>query len=95
MNSTRQSWPERQTRFRPFRFVNRRTAFLVVGALMLAIGAALNWDWLIAVGIGPIVLSLLPCAVMCLLGVCMHKGKLDANDIAKGGKSQAPLKTGE
>jgi hypothetical protein len=34
-------------------------------------GAALGWPWLVAVGAAPIILSVLPCAVMCALGLCM------------------------
>jgi hypothetical protein len=49
----------------------RGLAALVVSAL--AIGAALNWSWLVAVGIAPLLLTVLPCAVMCGLGLCMNK----------------------
>jgi len=47
----------------------------VIAAIMLAvgIGAALNWSWLVAVGIAPLLLAVLPCAVMCGLGLCMSK----------------------
>jgi hypothetical protein len=34
----------------------------------------LNWGWLTAVGAAPILLSLLPCAAMCALGLCMRGG---------------------
>ena len=44
---------------------------LVVSALV--VGAALNWSWLVAVGIAPLLLTVLPCAVMCGLGLCMNK----------------------
>src|SRR5680860_195190 len=46
-------------------------AVLVVSALV--VGAALNWSWLVAVGIAPLLLTVLPCAVMCGLGLCMNK----------------------
>lgn len=46
-------------------------AALVV--LALVIGAALNWSWLVAVGIAPLLLTVLPCAVMCGIGLCMNK----------------------
>src|SRR5262249_54193299 len=42
-----------------------------LGAGVLLTGIALNWSWLVAVGIAPILLSTLPCLVMCGLGVCM------------------------
>src|SRR3546814_2254480 len=39
---------------------------------------ALNWSWLAAIGIAPIILSLLPCAGMCALGLCMmHRKSAD------------------
>lgn len=82
--------PEWRLSSHSFRFLNRRGVLLTAGALALGIGAALNWNWLIAAGIGPIVLGLLPCAVMCLLGVCMHKGKgkMDPHNVAKEDEPQ-------
>ena len=49
----------------------RGIAVLVVSALV--IGAALTWSWLVAVGVAPLLLAVLPCAVMCGLGLCMNK----------------------
>jgi len=49
----------------------RGLAALVLSALV--IGAALNWSWLVAVGVAPLLLTVLPCAVMCGLGLCMNK----------------------
>jgi len=46
-------------------------AVVVVSALVL--GAALNWSWLVGVGIAPLLLTVLPCAVMCGLGLCMNR----------------------
>jgi hypothetical protein len=47
----------------------------VIGMIVLAvvIGVALNWSWLVAVGIAPLLVAVLPCAVMCGLGLCMSK----------------------
>ena len=46
---------------------------LIVLAITIAIGGvALNWGWLVAVGFAPILLAILPCAVMCGLGLCMN-----------------------
>lgn len=49
----------------------------LVGAGMLAAGAALygGWDWLVASGVGVVVLGLAPCLAMCALGLCMGRGK--------------------
>ena len=46
---------------------------LILAGLVLATGLALNWGWLTAVGIAPILISLAPCAAMCALGLCMNK----------------------
>lgn len=52
--------------------VNRKvlavSALLIVGA-----GLALNWSWLVAAGVAPIILALAPCAAMCALGMCMSR----------------------
>lgn len=62
---------------------------LIVGGLVVIAGLALGWNWLSAVGLAPIILSLAPCAVMCAVGACaMRKGnsscsKPDAADAAK------------
>lgn len=43
-------------------------ALVVVGAALV-----LNWGWLAAIGVAPILLALAPCAAMCALGLCMGK----------------------
>ncbi|MGY4285254.1 hypothetical protein ACVWXO_004474 [Bradyrhizobium sp. LM2.7] len=44
----------------------------ILFAVALAVFAALNWSWLVA-AVASILLSVLPCLVMCGLGLCMHK----------------------
>ena len=44
---------------------------IVLAALVAAAVIASGWSWLVAVGVAPILLSLLPCAAMCALGLCM------------------------
>ena len=44
----------------------------ISGIAVVAMGLALNWSWLVAVGAAPLILSLAPCAVMCALGLCMN-----------------------
>lgn len=47
---------------------------IIVGLVaLLGIGFAFGggWGWLVAIGVAPVILSLLPCAVMCGLGLCM------------------------
>jgi hypothetical protein len=49
---------------------NRR----VLIALAAAVVTILNWNWLVAIGVAPIILSLLPCAAMCAIGLCAMRG---------------------
>ena len=56
---------------------------LIVMAIGIAAGGmAMNWGWLVAVGVAPILLAVLPCAAMCGLGLCMNKagGKSCSSD---------------
>lgn len=52
-------------------FPRSRMGLLVLGGGALALAAGLNWGWLVAAGIAPILLAVLPCAAMCALGLCM------------------------
>ena len=54
-------------------FTRRRLLFVGAATLMGG-GMALNWGWLSAIGLAPILVSLAPCAVMCGLGLCMKGG---------------------
>lgn len=53
---------------------SRRQTLMLAGVTAAAGGAALNWGWLTAMGVAPILLSLAPCAAMCALGLCMRGG---------------------
>ena len=50
-----------------------RNGVIALVVLAMVVGAALNWTWLVAVGIAPLLLTVLPCAIMCGLGLCMNK----------------------
>ncbi len=67
-------------RWRMFDVVRRRlgsrgalAAVSILVAAGVAIAAAANWSWLVASGIASVLFSVLPCLVMCGLGLCMHK----------------------
>jgi len=51
----------------------------------------LKWDLLVAAGIAPLILGLLPCAAMCALGICMSrmggKGECAKNEVASEASS--------
>jgi hypothetical protein len=54
-------------------YLSSRWMLLAIGALVLIIGATLNWGWLVAAGIAPILIAVAPCAIMCGLGLCAMK----------------------
>ena len=51
-----------------------RSSLIIAALALIAAGMALNWNWLVAVGAAPLILSLAPCAAMCALGLCMMRG---------------------
>ncbi|HEY4721004.1 MAG TPA: hypothetical protein VII92_04105, partial [Anaerolineae bacterium] len=66
----------------------RRTLFVLAAGLIVG-GIAANWGWLVAVGLAPILIAILPCAVMCALGLCMHKmAGNNRNGVANGANVQ-------
>ncbi len=60
----------------------RRQSLMVAGFAAIGGGAALNWDWLTAVGAAPLILSLAPCAAMCAFGLCMRGSSCAKTDSA-------------
>jgi hypothetical protein len=56
-------------RIRPL--LRGRRALVAIG--LLAVAAVLAWqrNWLTAIGIAPVLVSLAPCAAMCAMGICM------------------------
>ena len=46
---------------------------LALAAVVLVAGVAFNWSWLVAAGVVPLLLGILPCAVMCGVGLCLMK----------------------
>jgi hypothetical protein len=54
-------------------YLGGRGGLLIVAATVVAGGLALNWSWLVAAGIAPLLIGVLPCVAMCALGLCMHK----------------------
>ena len=54
-------------------YLGNRKVLLVLAVAIVGAGLALNWSWLVAAGIAPILLALAPCAAMCALGLCMSR----------------------
>lgn len=48
-----------------------KRGLIVLGGTVIVAGLALNWSWLVAIGLAPLLLTALPCVVMCAVGVCM------------------------
>src|SRR3546814_16198635 len=53
-------------------YLGGRKALIALAGLIVVAGGALNWSWLVEVGVAPLLLSVLPCAAMCALGLCMN-----------------------
>ena len=70
------------------RWLPRRRLLFVGAATVMGGGMALNWGWLTA--IGPVLVSLAPCAAMCGLGLCMKGGSGGKCNDAGGGKPDQP-----
>ncbi len=51
-----------------------RRGWLLIAGVVIVSGSALNWGWLTAVGLAPLLIAIAPCAVMCGLGLCMMGG---------------------
>jgi hypothetical protein len=54
-------------------YLTGRRGLIALAAIALTAGLALNWGWLVAAGIAPVLIPVLPCVAMCALGLCMNK----------------------
>src|SRR5713101_5799416 len=53
-------------------YLGNRWALLGLASLAVVAGLSFGgWGWLVAAGLAPVILSVLPCLVMCALGICM------------------------
>lgn len=77
----------------------------ILGCVILAAGGGLaagGWGWLVAAGIAPILLAILPCVITCGLGLCVlgmsiraksnaapasDTATLDSDSVIRGGDS--------
>jgi hypothetical protein len=73
------------------RWLRGRRAVVVAALAAVGAGLALGLPSLVALGVAPILVALLPCAAMCALGVCMMRAggrscrETSASDAASGG----------
>jgi len=54
-------------------YLGGRRGLLILAVLAIVVGLVMNWSWLAAAGIAPILIGVLPCVAMCALGLCMNK----------------------
>ena len=57
---------------RALKFGGRRK-WLLLGVVAVATGLAFGWKTLAVAGLGPILIALLPCAILCALGLVAMK----------------------
>jgi hypothetical protein len=69
-------------------YLTNRMVLAVLAVAVLGAGLALNWSWLVAAGIAPILVALAPCAAMCALGLCMNKMGRKSCSTGKNGAAQ-------
>jgi hypothetical protein len=67
----------------------------VLAASALGLGLMLNWSFLVAAGVAPLIISLLPCVAMCALGLCMNgaRGRSCAMEQTSAGQDPLPTQT--
>lgn len=70
--------------------IGKRGMYWGLAAVLLAGGLALNWSWLVAVGIAPLLVAVAPCAAMCALGLCMRKGTGESCSKQAGPAQETP-----
>ena len=70
-----------------------RRGLIVLAVVLVLAATALNWSWLVAVGIAPLLVAFAPCAAMCALGLCassMGGGSCSSKETTAGnGAAQA------
>lgn len=66
-------------------YLGGRRAWLALAALAGLGGLVLNWNWLVVIGVAPLLIAVLPCVAMGALGMCM---------MGKSSRSEQPTGTG-
>ena len=81
-------------RFTRLAFLRNRWALVAIAVLVLVVIVAASWNWLVAAGLATILVSALPCLVMCGLGLCMHRFLGGSGSPQASGSAAAELPEG-
>ena len=84
-NRTIETWSDRLRQY-----AGNRLVLVGVAAVLVALGLFLGWGWLAALGLAPIILSLLPCVAMCAVGLCMMRGRSRSCEVADANSVEKP-----
>ncbi|MFC4350873.1 hypothetical protein ACFOW6_04875 [Fodinicurvata halophila] len=69
-------------------YLSDRRGLVLLAGLAIMTGLALNWSWVAAAGLAPILISVLPCLAMCALGLCMKRA--DGKSCSNAAKASDP-----
>lgn len=72
-------------------YLGGRRGLILLTVVALGAGLVLNWSWLVAAGIAPLLLALAPCAAMCALGLCMNKMGNKSGSVQSGSSDQGSV----
>ena len=70
-------------------YLARPRVLLILATIAIAAGLVFNWSWLVAAGLAPILISTLPCLIMCAFGVCMMCRSGDKQSVPVRGADEA------
>jgi len=70
-------------------WLSGRRGLIALAAIALAVALPFGWGWLVAAGLAPLVIALLPCAAMCALGLCLGKRGTGECSTSETGRSSA------
>lgn len=72
-------------------YLGGRRGLVLLAAVAIGAALYLNWGWLAAAGIAPLLVAFAPCAIMCGLGLCMSRmgGKSCSTDAKAGNPTTA------
>lgn len=64
-----------------------RRGWVLLGLVVAGGGLWFGWPGLVAAGLAPLLLGVLPCVAMCAVGLCMMKGGSQSCDAGKSATS--------